>query len=196
MLLPAAPYGILAHPNFGDIVLAYHPDWSESLEGSATTFDTGGMYLGHIRGRGLDSEAKRRRYVNEDLCDLGSWRARADSWVREEFAVPDDYLDPQGRPASTDPDDRLGHTENERRSWAFEVRLYCDWPIFNELAFALVRQDFLQQALGSVDGDAHRRLLDLIAERRLRQTEPEFADPCVGAVPMIKEYARGEALPP
>ena len=31
----------IAHPAFGDVVLAYHPEPSTTFGGSATTFDTG-----------------------------------------------------------------------------------------------------------------------------------------------------------
>lgn len=190
-------YAGVAHPDFGDVVLAYHPEASAAWSGSATTFDTGGMYLGLIKGRGLSTPPDRKAYVDADRCDLDAWRARTSIWVEEQFASIDDYLEPGRRPASTDPEDRLGHPDNERRAWTVEVRMYADRDIFEDLAFAIVGQEFLQQALASSDSSPlHKeRLLRLIADRRILYVEMPGRHPCAHAVAHIKSYIEASKGP-
>jgi hypothetical protein len=180
----------IAHPDFGDVVLAYHPEPSTTLDGSSTTFDTGGMHLGLIKGHGLSTPADRKAYLDEDLCALDAWRARASNWIEEHFDSIDVYLEPDGRPNHTDPDDRLGHAENERRAWAVEVRLHGDRGLFDDLAFAVVSQEFLQRALEmslSTPTD-NERLLELLDARRIVQVALPDTDPCEEAVMRIKSY--------
>lgn len=182
----------IAHPAFGDVVLAYHPEPSTTLAGSATTFDTGGMYLGLIKGRGLSTDTEREAYVAADCCRLDSWRAWASSWIEKHFDSTDTYLDPGGRPRSTDPDDRLGHPDNERRAWAFEVRLHEDRALFDDLAFVVMGQDFLQRALelSLTSPTDNARLLALLGARRIVQVPVPATGPCEEAVAHIQSYVQ------
>jgi hypothetical protein len=192
-------YAGIAHPAFGDVVLAYHPEPSTTLAGSATTFDTGGMYLGLIKGRSLSTTAERRAFVDADRCALDTWRARASDWIEEHFDAIDTYLEPDGRPRSTEPDDRLGHPDNERRAWAFEVRLHEDRALFEDLAFAVVGQDFLQRALevSLTSPIANARLLTLLGDQRLVQVSVPATGPCEEAVTYIQAYVEtaGRGMP-
>jgi hypothetical protein len=189
----------IAHPDFGDVVLAYHPEPSTTLGGGATTFDTGGMYLGRIKGRGLATAADRRAYVAGDRCALDAWRVRASRWIDDHFASVDAYLEPDGRPSACDPHDRMGHIENERRAWAFEVRLHEDRGLFEDLAFAVVSQEFLQRALEESLSSPpdNERLLELLDARRIVQVALPDTDPCEEAVTHIKAYVatRGGVSP-
>jgi hypothetical protein len=180
----------IAHPAFGDVVLAYHPESSTMLAGSATTFDTGGMYLGLIKGRELSTNAEREAYVAADRCTLDAWRTRASSWIDEHFDSTDTYLEPNGRPSSAEPDDRLGHPDNERRAWAFEVRLHEDRALFDDLAFAVVGQEFLQRALemSLTSPTDNARLLALLGDRRIVQVSVPSTGPCEEAVAYIQSY--------
>jgi hypothetical protein len=184
----------IAHPAFGDVVLAYHPEPSTALAGSATTFDTGGMHLGLIRGRNLSTSEERKAFVAADRCTLDAWRLRASNWIEEHFDSVDTYLEPDGRPISSDPDERLGHPDNERRAWAFEVRLHEDRALFEDLAFAVVGQDFLQRALEAslTSPAANAQLLALLGDRRLVQVSVPATSPCEEAVTYIQAYVEPE----
>lgn len=180
-------YAGVAHPSFGDIVLAYHPETSTQLPGSMSTFDTGGMYLGHIHGRGLVTADERAAYVKCDICTLDGWRQRASTWISDNFESVDDYIDPGGRPKCNDPTDRLGHQDNEKRAWTVEVRLYVDRDIFEDLAFILVRQEFLQRALQASQSSSadNERLLRLVSQGTLIQTGTH---PCGAAIEHVRTY--------
>ena len=181
-------YAGIAHPDFGDVVFVYEPECFEGRAGTATTFDSGGMYLGFIKGVGLEDTERRRHYVKRDSCELAEWRDRAHAWVRGQFATVKDYLRPDGRPFSADPKDRLGHPENERRAWAFEIRLYSNWRSFERLRFAIVRQDFLQRALAAAGPALQDSLLTMIDEGRLHSLGPPHNHPCSEAVHLIESF--------
>ena len=148
------------------------------------------MYLGLIKGRGLSTGAEREAYVAANCCTLDAWRAQVSSWIEQHFDSTDAYLDPEGRPSCTDPGDRLGHPDNERRAWAFEVRLHEDRALFDDLAFAVVGQDFLQRALevSRTSPTDNARLLDLLGARRIVQVAVPSTGPCEEAVAHIQSY--------
>lgn len=154
-------YAGVAHPAFGDVVLVFDPEASVTLPGTASTFDTGGMHLGLIKGKGLDTPEGRRSFVVDDCCDLVDWRQRADAWIGQ-FASLDSYLRGD-RACIDDKTGRLQHSANERRAWCFEVRVYGDRGVFEDLAFAVVRQEFWQLALdeSSATPEAKAHLLSL-----------------------------------
>ncbi len=185
-------YAGFACPGFGDVVLAYDPELSDGHPGNASTFDTGGMFKGYIQGGGLASDADRAAHTASDLGALASWRSRLDIWLTEHFRDVVAYLD-HTRPFGADPSGRLAHPANDRRAWTLEVRLHAAVALFDHLAFAVVRQDFLQQALAEAASTSALldRLLDLIGANRLVASDP--TEPCELATSRIIAYASPSA---
>lgn len=180
-------YAGYACPEFGTVVLAYHPTLADGRSGNASSFDTGGMFKGYIQGTALNTEADRDALVAADLCALGLWETRLTDWVSTHFSSLDDYLNNE-RPRMDDPSGRLLHPRNDRRAWTFEVRLHDDVPLFDHLAFAIVKQPYFQSALSHAlraSPADHDRLLDLVHRGLLRVT-PD--DPCVEATPLLVGY--------
>jgi hypothetical protein len=179
----------VAHPAFGDVVLAYDPEPSERLEGGATTFDTGGMYLGKIKGNAFATPKLRKKFVKQDCCTLAQWRARVDEWIDAHFETPDHYVDGFPDANADDPSGRIGHPENERRAWTCEVRLGRDQPLLDNLAFAVVRREFWQDALHTAQHSSARyeRLLDLQEQGRIHVVDLS-SDSCTSASSWIKRY--------
>lgn len=93
----------VAHPDFGDVVLAYDPERSSSLEGSATTFDTGGMFLGKIKGHSLSTPEARRGFVESDCHGLQDWRHRTNEWIDLYFDAAESYVDGIPKPDANEP---------------------------------------------------------------------------------------------
>jgi hypothetical protein len=185
-------YAGYASPGFGDVALAYEPELSDGLAGNASTFDTGGMFKGYIHGSGLTTPAERAEHVKDDLCELDQWRPRFDAWVAEHFPDVAAYLG-DTKPVGPDPSGRLQHPSNTRHAWTFEVRLHAGVELFERLAFAIVRQDFLQQALAHAAASEPwlDRLLDLVNAGRLAPSDPD--EPCAMATRRSIAYAAAAA---
>jgi hypothetical protein len=183
-------YAGYACPSFGTVVLGYHPTLADGRNGNASSFDTGGMFAAKIEGAGLSTDIERDAHVALDLCDLVDWQTRLDTWVVTRFNALDEYLDGT-RPHTDDATGRLHHPANDRRAWTYEVRLHHDVPLFDHLAFAIVTQDFLQDALARALGIAANadRLTTLIGEGRLEGVGPLDPAPCVRALSQIAAYA-------
>lgn len=176
-------YAGFACPDFGDVVLVYEPELSDGHPGNASSFDTGGMFKRYIQGSGLTTDAERAAHAAADLVPLASWRTRLDAWLTEHFPDVIAYLD-DTRPFGADPSGRLSHPANDRRAWTLEVRLWDEVALFELLAFAVVRQDFLLAALAQAGaGSLRDRLLDLLGADRLVASGP--LEPCAVATSRI-----------
>ena len=85
---------------------------------------------------------------------------------------------------------RLQHSANERRAWCFEVRVYGDRGVFEDLAFAVVRQEFWQLALdeSSATPEAKAHLLSLQRSGKVHTCDAVGPDPCVFAPALVAGY--------
>ncbi len=133
-----------ACPDFGDLVLAYASDMADADDGNATPLDTGGLSLGFVHARDLDSGEDKATYCNKHLVGLTAWRQRAAAYVSEYFSSSAGYVN-GGEPLKDDPSGRLRHPENnDRRSWTWEVRILRDHPIEQSLLKAWSSPDYLE----------------------------------------------------
>jgi hypothetical protein len=119
-------YAGRAHPDFGNVGLAFPADCELKHTGSATPFDTGGLvhprrYI-RIRSTGAaghDDEVSLVIYGRASEIPLDQWRRVFASMLAAYFRSEVDYW--TGRPLPYDPDG-LYELNAEWRAWTFEIR--------------------------------------------------------------------------
>ena len=113
-------YAGRACPDFGPIVLAFPPECENGTQGSATPYDTGGLFQGLIRWNFPDHDPPTlAKFTEQSIFDLGDWRVAFTTYLAAYFNPLQNYW--IGRPWRDDPEG-LFHPENSWRAWVFEVR--------------------------------------------------------------------------
>lgn len=137
-----ALYFFVGHacPAFGDIVLAYEPDWTSQSPGTATPFDTGGLHAGYVNANGAASGVEGRAYLAAHRVPLSEWRAAFDAFLAQFFASPRAYVLGEA-PHTDDPTNRLLHPANERRARTWELQVHDDHPLLRSLLLLCVSSD-------------------------------------------------------
>ena len=117
-------YAGRAHPDFGNIALAFVPGCEADHTGSATPFDTGGLVHPRrfIKVRlNTDDEPELVAYGRSSEIQLDRWRDVFGQVLAAYFSSEIDYW--TGRPLPRDPE-RLYELNKDWRAWTFEVRFY------------------------------------------------------------------------
>jgi hypothetical protein len=136
-------YAGLGHPSFGDAVLVYEPEWSDTESGGATPFDTGGFHLNHTLVEGVSSEVEKKAYVASQSCELAAWRSQLDGYLAEYFASPAAYVRGES-PTKDDPTHRF-RGARDRRAWTWEIRSHRDHGLLEGLRNAYLASDYAEQ---------------------------------------------------
>lgn len=175
-----------ACPDFGEIVLVYDPAWTASREGSATPFDSGGLYQGYIHADGLTDAATRQAYFSRHRRPLSAWQEACSKYIARHFGSRSAYV--RGAPPEHDDEThRLLHPLNSRRAWTWEVRVLEDHPVLESLRRAHVPPDFYRAIRlfvrklpeASVRARWHDRIRNLVREHRdweSKMTAHEYAE--------------------
>ncbi len=140
-------YAGKAHPDFGNIVIAYNADFDHQKRGEANPFDTGGVFLGHIHPfKNLPPEKRAKKacaVIDRTKTDIKKWRSDFDQFVLDFFGdntrsylehdlptLPADSSWDEDLPVFDQENHRLpasNKTNNlfprEWRAWAWEIRL-------------------------------------------------------------------------
>ncbi|HXD29697.1 MAG TPA: hypothetical protein VN643_01180 [Pyrinomonadaceae bacterium] len=113
-------YAGRACPEFGPVALAFPPECEKDRKGSATPYDTGGLFCGCIRWSLPDYDpATLAKFTEESIFDLKNWRVDFKKYLAAFFHPLQAYW--SGRPWQDDPDG-LFQAPNSWRAWVFEVR--------------------------------------------------------------------------
>jgi hypothetical protein len=117
-------YAGRAHYSFGKIALAFAADSEEGREGSATPFDTGGMYKRDLINVNLGDEEFQtlKEFVSASTVTLAEWRKAFARYLAAYFAPPLSYT--FGKPCRPDPEGMLLSNGDNWRAWVFEVRFH------------------------------------------------------------------------
>lgn len=114
-------YAGRACPDFGPIALAFPPAVEAGQIGSATPYDTGGLFKGYIKWNLPDYlPATLANFTKESIFDLGEWRQAFGTYLAAYFNPLQAYWFAQ--PWKDDPDG-LFQPANHWRAWVFEIRL-------------------------------------------------------------------------
>lgn len=129
-------YAGRAHPEFGNVAMAFTPDCEANHTGSATPFDTGGLlhpnrYI-KVRLTPNDGEAERVSYGKASEIPLDKWREVFGRVLAAYFEEDEDYW--RGRPNPWDPEG-LYELNDSWRAWSFEVRFYESQSIHERVAW-------------------------------------------------------------
>lgn len=145
-------YAGRASKDFGDFALAFSdPSFEDRHTGSATPFDTGGLYRGFILWNLPDRELWRlKEFVDNSRVPLAVWRDGFARFLAAYFASPLDYW--SARPKMADPEGILLHPSNSWRSWAFEIRVHEGENIFGRSAWCCT-SNFFQKLDSAVTAD-------------------------------------------
>lgn len=170
-------YAGRAHPRFGNVALAFAPDCERSHAGSATPFDTGGLFYQpppeagcaiRLRLEPDDDETTRAKYGKASVISLDAWR---ELFARVLAAYFDADLHYWTRgPSRPDPED-LYQLNHDWRAWVFEIRF-------------VEPQAILERVAWSCDGNAWNAL------RRLHDDQPPTP---LGDPPTVLERFLNEA---
>lgn len=132
-------YAGRAHPDFGNVGLAFAAGCEGGHSGSATPFDTGGLVHPnrHIKvhlgaPRPVDDEAALVEYGRASEIPLDRWRDAFARVLAAYFADATAYW--TGRPSPYDPDG-LYSLNDECRAWTFEVRFHEGQSIHDRAAW-------------------------------------------------------------
>jgi len=128
-------YSGRAFPGFGDVALAFEAGCEDDHTGSATPFDTGGLFAGHIKTNLPSNDPLvLRAFTQESLSDLGEWRDAFAVFLAAYFRKPADFWG--ARPCKADPDGVFKNPDNTWRAWTFEVRFYEGHNVCSRVAWA------------------------------------------------------------
>lgn len=156
-----------ACPEFGQIVLAYTPEWSTSEPGGATPFDTGGLQLGYVQGNGTDDPVS---YCISHRVTLASWLDDFTAYVERHFSSPGAYV--LGERAQTDDiSGRLLHPSNSRRAWTWELQIESDHQLLANLKLLCVQSELaeaIRRELRMLPDDEAAAWIDLISSSDFR----------------------------
>jgi hypothetical protein len=133
-------YAGRAHPDFGNVALAFVPGCEAAHTGSATPFDTGGLVHPnrYIKVRlDTDNEAELVAYGRSSEIPLDQWREVFGRVLAAYFSSEIDYW--TGTPLPHDPEG-LYELNGEWRSWTFEVRFYEGQSIYDRAAWCADKQ--------------------------------------------------------
>ncbi|HEX8493073.1 MAG TPA: hypothetical protein VF658_09550 [Pyrinomonadaceae bacterium] len=122
-------YAGRAFPGFGPIALAFDPSCEKKHRGSATPYDTGGLYKGFIKWNLPDyTPSTLSKFTKDSAIDLKKWRAKFSTFMAAYFAPLHEYW--SGRPWKDDPE-QMFQPANHWRAWVFEVRFEEEQSIFD-----------------------------------------------------------------
>lgn len=168
-----------ACPCFGDVVLIYASTSLDNQDGSATPFDSGGLFDGKIRAKkweGLsakDDDAARRDFAAHNQHTLSEWRRALDAYLSKYFVRPLAYVHGE-RPHEDDEVGRMLHPGNSRRAWTWEVRSHHDHSIADGLQRIWASADYaesIRQHVLTLD-EEQRRVWSVQVGGCLRATDP------------------------
>lgn len=131
-------YAGRAHPDFGNVALAFAADCEAPHTGSATPFDTGGLVHPDPRKRiqihlnVADAESGQTTYGKSSVIALHEWREVFARVLAAYFAVDMDYW--RGRPQPFDLEG-LYERNTDWRAWTFEVRFHEGQPVHDRAAW-------------------------------------------------------------
>jgi len=111
-----------AHERFGKIALALEPKFENGHTGSASPFDSGGVFNGSIASNLSDrSDTTLRVFAKASEIGFDQWRKEFARFLAAYFSPISDYW--TGKPFKIDPEDLF--TNTDWRAWVFEVR-FCE----------------------------------------------------------------------
>ncbi|MCO6459495.1 MAG: hypothetical protein J5I93_29635 [Pirellulaceae bacterium] len=129
-------YAGRAHPEFGNLALAFDAGVQVGRIGSVTPFDSGGIVWQpdpHIQVRLADDSMQGRvDYCHQSLLSLEEWRDGLGRVLAAYFDQLQDYW--TGRPVRFDPEG-LFELNDDWRCWTFEIRLAEPQPILDCVAW-------------------------------------------------------------
>ena len=153
-------YAGRACPEFGSVGFGFAAQGDTLPEqghtGSATPFDTGGLWHGFMHPFCHATEEAKKTFLEAHRADLAEWRKSFAHHLRERFATPKDYWN--GTPNYDDP---FPHADNtDWRAWTMEVRFHeahaltlaLRWCCSMKLREALV--EMLRQESDDLDTEA------------------------------------------
>ena len=139
-------YAGRAHPDFGDMAVAYRAREEESFRGGATPFDTGAVAKGYIHPfKSLDEDMRQSRgraLVSATEVELHTWRNHFEGFLDGLFDAPVDYIkgEPPLEEADWGPEDLPArHRANvedpdvDWRAWSWEIRFHETHDLPSEL---------------------------------------------------------------
>ena len=140
-------------PDFGDMAFAFKPEATHAWKGTATPFDSGGIFLdgqgkrfifplpdgvpppegGTATSDDVHSNAAARAYVDHYKCDLHEWQARFQETITRYFdGSVANYLAGE-KPSRNDPTGRHHHPAHQQeqgsfrgRAWTWELQVAHD----------------------------------------------------------------------
>ncbi len=144
-------YAGQAHPTYGDCALAYTPKLEKFHSGSASPFDTGGLFKGAFHPfTTLSSDPKRHQeaidFIKKSAMPLSDWRGELKSFLQTYFTKDWQHFilrqQPQHPPTTPpnwgDPDlparfqENFSNPEN-RTSWFWEIRIHSTVNLATEM---------------------------------------------------------------
>lgn len=129
-----------ACPEFGQVVLVYDAA-ALAGPGTATPFDSGGLYAGFVQASGAATPDERKAYFEAHRIDLGGMAAQVQTYVGAHFGSAEEYV--RGVPAHTDDSTgRLLHPANQRRAWTWEAQVLRDHGLHDGLKLCCLPVDF------------------------------------------------------
>jgi len=170
-----------ACPEFGQIVLVYDPTWTETERGSATPFDTGGLYGGFIKGSGTEDPVP---YFTRFRVGLASWRKQLGEYVERHFASKRGYV-LGDRAVADDSTGRLLHPDNHRRAWTWELQIENDHELLDGLLLLCVQSEVaeaLRRELRRLPDDRATLWYELFRSPRFRVAPAAAEAPIVCAM--------------
>lgn len=141
-------YAARAHPQFGQVSLAFAADVEVFHSGSATRFDTGGLNLRVIKTNLPDNPVARKKCVLKYTVVLARWRPNFAKFLDDFFSPPIEYWD--GRPQQLDPEEIYARN-SDWRCWTYEVRFSEGVPITNASAWCASREEMKNLRRGLKD---------------------------------------------
>ena len=116
-------YAGKAHPDFGNVAMAFSPDCEASHKnGSATPFDTGGLWHSFITPNLCSGISK--EFCRQALISLSDWRAELARFLAAYFSPLVDYWTGLRVADFHDPEDIFVYGAGDWRRWVFEVRFH------------------------------------------------------------------------
>lgn len=174
-----------ACPDFGHVVLVYDPDWSVARPGTATPFDTGGLWAGHIVADGVSDETSRRDYCDGHKVSLCAWQDAFSDYLSEYFDSARAYVLGE-RAVKDDSSHRLLHPDNERRGWTWELQVEDDHPALQDLKHLCLSSMFYDALQIELDGLA---AADAVRWQEALDATDLFVAPAATEAPLLCRVA-------
>ena len=103
----------------GGFAFAFSQKTEKQNAGSATPFDSGGLFHKKIKG----NIKNRISFFKASQFPLSEWRSKFAVFLNMYFFSPNDYLIKSNRPLREDPEKIFTDSENSWQAWSFEIRL-------------------------------------------------------------------------